>query len=78
MWSYSRLGLVNAQSIIHITFQLYDVLRFEFHHHRVSCTAPVGALCVEPTIFTKAAIYHGPARGVQLRLGRGRDGQDRV
>ena len=29
MWSYSRLGLVNAQSIMHITFQLYDVLRFE-------------------------------------------------
>ena len=24
------------------------------------------------------AIYHGPARGVQLRLGRGRAGQDRV
>ena len=54
MWSYSRLGLVSAQSIMHITFQLYDVLRFEFHHHRVSCTAPVGALCVEPTIFTRA------------------------
>jgi len=29
MWSYSRLGLVNAQSIMHITFQLHDVLRFE-------------------------------------------------
>jgi len=24
------------------------------------------------------AIYHGPARGFQLRLGRGRAGQDRV
>ena len=24
------------------------------HHHRVSCTAPVGALCVEPTRFTSA------------------------
>jgi len=30
MWSYSRFGLVSAQSIMHITFQLYDVLRFEF------------------------------------------------
>jgi len=29
MWSYSRLGLVNAQSIMHITFELNDVLRFE-------------------------------------------------
>jgi len=29
-WSYSRLlGLVNAQSIMHITFQLYHVLRFD-------------------------------------------------
>jgi len=23
------LGLVNAQSIMHVTFQLYDVLRFD-------------------------------------------------
>jgi len=29
MWSYSRLGLVNAESIMHIMFQLYDVVRFE-------------------------------------------------
>jgi len=29
MWSYSRLGLVYAQSIAHITFKLYDVFRFE-------------------------------------------------
>jgi len=29
MWSYRRLGLVNAQSIMRITFQLYDILRFE-------------------------------------------------
>jgi len=29
MWSYRRHGLVNAQSIMHITFQLYDILRFE-------------------------------------------------
>jgi len=30
-WSYSSLrGLVNAQSIVHITCQLSDVLRFDF------------------------------------------------
>jgi len=30
MWSYSSLlGLVNAQSITHIMFQLYDVVRFD-------------------------------------------------
>jgi len=30
MWSYSSLlGLVNAQSIMHIAFQCYDVLRFD-------------------------------------------------
>jgi len=30
MWSYSTcFGTVNAQSILHIVFQLYDVLRFD-------------------------------------------------
>jgi len=30
MWSYSSLlGLVNAQSIMHITFQFLDILRFD-------------------------------------------------
>jgi len=30
MYSYSSLlGLVSAQSLMHITFQFYDVLRFD-------------------------------------------------